>query len=264
MKTEFETLALTNPAPHVTVVTMNRPASMNSMNTTMMEELRDCFAQYYIEPNAARCLVLTGAGEKAFCAGADLKERNGMSDATWRRQHAIVEQTIRAMLDCPLPIIAAVNGAAYAGGCELAMACDFIYAADHARFAQTEVALGIIPGAMGTQNMPRAVGVRRAKEVILSGQPFSAADALAWGLANRVLPGAQLMAGVIAIATRIASNAPIAVRQAKRSIDKATVLDRSNGYSFEIEAYNRTVGTEDRIEGIKSFNEKRKPDFKGR
>ncbi len=264
MKTNFETLTLTEPVPHVTVVTMNRPAAMNSMNTTMMEELRDCFAQYYVEPSAARCLVLTGAGERAFCAGADLKERNGMTDATWRRQHAIVEQTIRAMLDCPLPIIAAVNGAAYAGGCELAMACDFIYAADHARFAQTEVALGIIPGAMGTQNMPRAVGVRRAKEVILSAQPFSAADALAWGLANRVLPGAQLMAEVIATATRIASNAPIAVRQAKRSIDKATDLDRSNGYSFEIEAYNRTVGTEDRIEGIKSFNEKRKPDFKGK
>ncbi len=264
MRTDFETLLLTNPAPHVTMVTMNRPAAMNSMTTRMMEELRDCFAQFYIEPDAARCLILTGAGERAFCAGADLKERNGMTDATWRRQHAIVEQLIRAMVDCPPPIIAAVNGAAYAGGCELAMACDFIYAADHARFAQTEVALGIIPGAMGTQNMPRAIGVRRAKEAILSAQPFTAADALAWGLANRVFPQAELMAATIATATRIAGNAPIAVRQAKRSMDKATDIDRSNGYSFEIEAYNRTVGTEDRREGILSFNEKRKPDFKGK
>jgi enoyl-CoA hydratase len=263
MQRSFETLLLSHPAPHVTTITMNRSAAMNAMNTTMMEELRDCFAHYYIEPDAARCLILTGAGDKAFCAGADLKERNGMSDATWRRQHAIVEQTIRAMLDCPLPVIAAVNGAAFAGGCELAMACDFIYAADHARFAQTEVSLGIIPGAMGTQNMPRAVGVRRAKEVILSGQPFSAADAFAWGLANRVMPGPALMPEAIAAASRIAANAPIAVRQAKRAIDKATDLDRSNGYSFEIEAYNRTVGTNDRIEGIKSFNEKRRPDFKG-
>ena len=264
MRTEFETLLLTNPAPHVTLVTMNRPAAMNAMNTTMMEEIGACFAQFYIEPDAARCLVLTGAGDKAFCAGADLKERNGMTDAVWRRQHAIVEQTIRSMLDCPLPIIAAVNGAAYAGGCELAMACDFIYAADHARFAQTEVALGIIPGAMGTQNMPRAMGVRRAKELILSAQPFNAQDALAWGLANRVLPQAELMPAAISTAARIASNAPIAVRQAKRSIDKATDIDRSNGYSFEIEAYNRTVGTEDRLEGIRSFSEKRKPVFKGR
>ncbi len=264
MKTTFETLQLSEPAPHVWMVTMNRPAAMNAMNTTMMEELRDCFAQFYIEPDAARCLILTGAGDKAFCAGADLKERNGMSDATWRRQHAIVEQTIRAMLDCPIPIIAAVNGAAFAGGCELSLACDFIFAAAHARFAQTEVALGIIPGAMGTQNLPRAVGVRRAKELILSGQPFTAAEALEWGLANRVVPGDELMAQVIATAMRIASNAPIAVRQAKKSMDKSTDLDRSNGYSYEIEAYNRTVGTKDRIEGIRSFNEKRKPDFKGR
>jgi enoyl-CoA hydratase len=167
------------------------------------------------------------------------------------------------MLECPVPVIAAVNGAAYAGGCELALACDFVYAADHARFAQTEVALGIIPGAMGTQNLPRAIGVRRAKEVILSGAPFSAADALAWGLANRVLTGAELMPEVLAVAGRIAANAPVAVRQAKKSIDKSTDLDRSNGYAFEIEAYNRTVGTQDRLEGIRAFNEKRKPDFKG-
>ncbi len=264
MKLAFETLLLSSPAPHVTVITMNRPTAMNALNTAMMGDLRDCFAQFYVEPAAARCLILTGAGEKAFCAGADLKERNGMSDATWRRQHAILEQAIRALLDCPVPIIAAVNGAAFAGGCELALACDFIYAADHTRFAQTEVALGIMPGAMGTQNLPRAVGVRRAKEAILSAEPFTAAEALAWGLANRVLPSEQLMTNAIATATRIASNAPISVRQAKKSIDKSTDLDRSNGYAFEIEAYNRTVGTEDRAEGIRAFNEKRKPDFKGR
>lgn len=264
MRTEFETLLLTNPAPHVTMVTMNRPLAMNAMNTQMMEDLRDCIAQFYVEMDAARCLILTGAGDRAFCAGGDLKERNGMTDATWRRQHAIIEQMIRAIIDCPPPIIAAVNGAAFAGGCELALACDFIYAADHARFAQTEVALGIIPGAMGTQNLPRAVGTRRAKELILSAQPFSVADALAWGLVNRVLPQADLMRETIATASRIAANAPVAVRQAKRAMDKADDVDRSNGYSFEIEAYNRTVGTEDRREGILSFNEKRKPDFKGK
>jgi enoyl-CoA hydratase len=263
MTETFATLALTMPSPHVLVITMNRPAAMNAMNTQMMEDLRDCFAEVYIDSDRARCLVLTGAGDKAFCAGADLKERHGMTDATWRRQHAIVEQTIRAMLDCPIPVIAAVNGAAYAGGCELALACDFVYAADHARFAQTEVALGIIPGAMGTQNLPRAIGVRRAKEVILSGMPFTAAEALAWGLANRVLPGRELMDEVLRTAAKIAANAPVAVRQAKKSIDKSSDLDRSNGYSYEIEAYNRTVGTQDRLEGIRAFNEKRKPDFKG-
>jgi enoyl-CoA hydratase len=263
MMKSFTTLALTTPAPHVTVITMNRPTAMNAMNTQMMEDLRDCFAATYVDADLARCLVLTGAGDKAFCAGADLKERHGMTDATWRRQHAIVEQTIRAMLECPIPVIAAVNGAAYAGGCELALACDFVYAADHARFAQTEVSLGIIPGAMGTQNLPRAIGVRRAKEVILSGTPFSATEALEWGLANRVLPLPELLPEVLKVAQRIAANAPVAVRQAKKSIDKASDLDRSNGYSYEIEAYNRTVGTQDRLEGIRAFNEKRKPDFKG-
>src|SRR5262245_42984114 len=163
----FATLTLDEPSPHVAVVILNRPAAMNAMNTQMMTDLRDCFTAFYVEPDAARCVVLTGAGDKAFCAGADLKERLGLSDAAWRRQHAIVEQAIRAMMECPLPIVAAVNGAAFGGGCELALACDFIYAAEHTRFAQTETALGIMPGAMATQNLPRAVGVRRAKELIL-------------------------------------------------------------------------------------------------
>src|SRR5690606_36944681 len=193
---------------HVTVITMNRPQARNAMNTQMMTELRDCFSSYYVNPSETRCLVLTGAGDKAFCAGADLKERNGMSDEVWRQQHAIIEQLIRAMMDCPIPIIAAVNGAAYAGGCELALACDFIYATPEARFAQTEVALGIIPGAMGTQNLPRAIGIRRAKEVILTATPFTAEEAFAWGLVNRLVPADRLMTEVLATAERIAANAP--------------------------------------------------------
>ena len=264
MDAQYQTLQLSHPAPYVTVVAMNRPQAINAMNTQMMLDLRDCFSAFYVDQNDTRCLVLTGAGEKGFCAGADLKERNGMTDDIWRRQHAIVEQTVRAIVMCPIPIIAAVNGAAYAGGCELALACDFIYAAEHARFAQTEVALGIIPGAMGTQNLPRAIGARRAKEAILSATPFSAAEGLDWGLVNKVVPVSNLMAEVLAVAGRIAANAPIAARQAKAAIDKAQDLDRANGYAYEIEAYNRTVGTEDRIEGIRAFNEKRKPVFKGR
>jgi enoyl-CoA hydratase len=240
------------------------PDALNAMNTQMMQDLRDCFMGFYVDPDQAACLVLTGAGERGFCTGADLKERKGMTDATWRRQHAIVEQAIKAIMDCPVPIIAAVNGAAYAGGMELALGCDFIYAAEHAKFALTEVTLGIMPGAAGTQNLPRAVGVRRAKEIVLTGTPFGAADALAWGLVNRVLPGAQLMPEVLTVARRIAANAPISVRQAKKSLDKATEVDRATGYAFEIEAYNRTVPTEDRQEGINAFNEKRRPNYKGR
>jgi enoyl-CoA hydratase/carnithine racemase len=264
MRTEFETLKLTIGDDCVGIVTMSRPGALNAMNTQMMTDLRDCFMGFYVDQDAARCLVLTGEGTRGFCTGADLKERRGMSDAAWRRQHAVVEQAIKAIMDCPIPIIAAVNGAAYAGGMELALGCDFIYAAEHAKFALTEVTLGIMPGAAGTQNLPRAVGVRRAKEIILTGAPFTAAEALAWGMINKVVPGDRLLDEVIGVGRRIAANAPISVRQAKKALDKATELDRATGYAFELEAYNRTVPTEDRQEGITAFNEKREPRYKGR
>ena len=263
MRTDFETLLVGRDDCGVATITMNRPDALNAMNTQMMADLRDCFMAFYVDDAAARCLILTGAGERGFCTGADLKERRGMNDAQWRQQHAVIEQAIKAMMDCPIPIIAAVNGVAYAGGLELALACDFVYAADHAKFALTEVTLGIMPGAAGTQNLPRAVGVRRAKEIILTGAPFSASDALAWGVANKVVAVAELLHEVRSVATRIAANAPISIKQAKKSIDKATELDRHSGYAFELEAYNRTVPTEDRQEGINAYNEKRKPNYKG-
>jgi enoyl-CoA hydratase/carnithine racemase len=263
LRTEFATLSLSIGADRVGVVTLNRPDVRNAMNTQMMTDLRDCFAQFYVHQNAAACLVITGTGEQAFCSGGDLKERRGMSDETWRQQHAIIEQMARAMMDCPVPVIAAVNGAAFAGGMEIALCCDFIYAAEHARFALTEVTLGIMPGAAGTQNLPRAVGVRRAKEIILTGAPFGAAEAMEWGMVNKVVPGPRLMEEVMAVARRIAANAPVSVRQAKKAMDRSADLDRNTGYAFEIEAYNRTVVTKDRQEGINAFNEKRKPAYKG-
>jgi enoyl-CoA hydratase len=247
----------------VGIITMNRPEARNAMTTRMMTELRDCFAGFYIDPQVAGCLVLTGAGA-GFCSGADLKERKGMSEATWQQQHAVVEQMVKAIMDCPIPVIAAVNGAAYAGGMEIALACDFIYAAESARFALTEVSLGIMPGAAGTQNLPRAVGVRRAKEVVLTALPFAATEAHAWGMVNKLCAPDRLLEEVMAVARRIADNAPISVRQAKKALDRATELDRASGYAYEIEAYNRTVGTQDRQEGINAFNEKRKPRYQGR
>jgi enoyl-CoA hydratase len=259
----YETITLEIGPDKVGIITLNRPDALNAMTTQMMRELRDCFMQFYIDPNQAACLILTGSGERGFCTGADLKERRGMTDETWRQQHAVVEQIGRAMMDNPVPVIAAVNGHAYAGGLELALACDFVYAAEHARFALTEVTLGIMPGLMGTQNLPRAVGVRRAKEIILTGMPFNAVDGLAWGMINKVVPGPQLMDEVRAVARRIAGNAPVSVRQAKKSMDRSSDIGRADGYAFEIEAYNRTVVTEDRQEGINAFNEKRKPVYKG-
>jgi len=211
-----------------------------------------------------RCIVVTGQGDKAFCAGGDLKERKGMTDEAWGKQHLVFERMVRALLDCPVPMIGAVNGAAYGGGCEIAATMDFLYAADTARFAMTEVTLGIIPGAGGTQTLARAMGERRAKELILSGRPFSASEAEEWGLVNAVYPQADLLDAALATAERIAGNAPVGVRQAKQAIHRGLNMSLSDGLAFEIEAYNRTVPTEDRREGVLAFNEKRKPVFKGR
>ncbi len=261
---EFETLTLEAVDEHVLVVTLDRPEVRNALNTQMGFDLRDLWTELYRDAGTVRCVVLTGRGDKAFCAGGDLKERNGMTDEAWRCQHALFEQMVKAQLECPVPIVAAVNGAAFAGGLEIMLGCDFAYAAPNARFALTEVTLGIMPGAAGTQNLPRAVGLRRAKEIVLTGRPFSAEEALAWGAINRICPDGRLMDEALDTARAIAGNAPISVRQAKKSLNASEQMDLKNGYDFEIEAYNRTVGTEDRQEGIRAFNEKRKPAYKGR
>lgn len=263
MTPTYETLALERIDDHVLLLRLNRPQAANAMNTRMGEELMDLFERFQLDAEGLRAIVVTGTGEKAFCAGGDLKERNGMSDAQWLRQHAMFERMLRAILACPIPVIGAINGAAYGGGCEITAAFDFAYAAENARFALTEVTLGIMPGAGGTQNLPRAMGERRAKEVILTGLPFTAAEARDWGLVNRVLPQAELLEAALATARRIAGNAPISVRQAKQSITRGMQMSLADGLAFEIECYNRMVSTEDRLEGIRAFNEKRKPQFRG-
>lgn len=260
---DYATLAVERIDEHVLSVTLNRPDVANALNTQMGHDLLDLFSGLYVNQNDVRCVILTGHGDRVFCAGGDLKERNGMSDAAWQQQHALFEQMMMAMTDCPVPMIGAINGAAYAGGLEMALGCDFVYASERAKFALTEVTLGIMPGAMGTQNLPRAVGVRRAKEIILTGTPFTAQQAFEWGMINRLCAPDNLWSEALETARRIASNAPISVRQAKKSINVATQVDLKIGYGFEIEAYNRMVTTQDRVEGIKAFNEKRKPVYKG-
>lgn len=264
MRTEFETIVLSRLDDHILLVTLSRPNVANALNTQMGLDLMEVFEALSIDLENLRAAILTGHGDKAFCAGGDLKERNGMSDESWQAQHAIFERMVRAIMGCPIPVLAAVNGAAYGGGCEIAAACDFIYAASTARFALTEVTLGIMPGSGGTQNLARAVGERRAKELILSGLPFTASEAEAWGLVNRVVPPEGLMEATLAIAQRIAGNGPIAVRQAKQAIHRGLQMSLWDGLAFEIEAYNRLVPTEDRREGVAAFNERRKPVFLGR
>ena len=175
----------------------------------------------------------------------------------------MIEDRLAALHALVKPTVAAVNGAAFGGGCELVLGADFAYGAEHSRYALTEVTLGIIPGTGGTQNLPRAVGLRRAKEIALTGQAFNAEQALAWGVLNKVCPADTLLQEAQAVARRICDNAPIAVRQAKKSLNAASDLDFSSGYRFELEAYYRTIPTKDRLEGVLAFNEKRKARFTG-
>jgi enoyl-CoA hydratase len=264
MPKTYDTIQTAEPQPHTLLVTLHRPEIANAMNTQMGIDLLALFDSINAAPNQQRCVVLTGAGPRAFCAGGDLKERDGMTDQQWQDQHLIFERAIRAIVQCPVPTIAAVNGAAYAGGMEIALCTDFIYAAEHARFALTEVTLGIMPGAGGTQSLPRAVGARRAKEILLTGKPFTAQQAFEWGMVNRICTGEKLLAEALETATVIAANAPISTRQIKQSVNYGLNMDLASGMMFEIEAYNRMVPTEDRREGIRAFNEKRKPNFQGR
>jgi enoyl-CoA hydratase/carnithine racemase len=248
---------------HVLTVVLHRPEVLNAMNTVMGEDLLACFRG----PAAAasvRAVVFAGAGDRAFSVGGDLKEREGMSDEVWRAQHVIFEQAAMAILRCPAPVIAAVEGFAFGGGCELALLADFIVASDSAVFALPEVTRGIFPGIGGTQLLPRLVGAPMAKELIFTGRRMEAPEARAIGLVNHVVPRGQARAKAAELAATIAENGPVAVRQAKRAIAWGSETDLETGMVLAIEAYNATIVTEDRAEGVRAFNERRKPRFQGR
>lgn len=265
MLKHYATLALAQPGPGIMQVTLNRPEFRNALNTQMGLDLRDLFRDgLNRDPGAARCVVVTGAGDRAFCAGGDLKQRDGMSDEAWRAQHVIFEQAIYGVMECPLPVIAAVNGAAFGGGCEIALACDFAYASASARFALTEVTLGILPGCGGTQNLPRIAGGSRAKEILMTGRPFSASEALAWGVVNRVCEPASLLAEALDTAAAICANAPLSVKNIKQAVNGGLQTDLKSGLKLELAAYDAVYVSADRREGVRAFNEKRKAAFTGK
>lgn len=257
----LSTLELTQLTPAILQIAFNRLAVRNAINSVMMQDLLTCW-RYCASDEALRCLILTGKGE-AFCAGADLKERQHISLAVWKEQRAILEKAVLAMIACPQPIIAAVNGPAFGGGLELMLACDFAYGAKEAIFSQSEVKLGLMPGALGTQNLPRAAGIRRAKELTFTGDVFTAEQAFQWGILNKVCEQESLLAEVLTVAEKISDNAPRAVRLAKQALTAAQHLDLSSGYTYEISLYQQLLPTKDREEGILAFNEKRKPHFTG-
>ena len=263
-KFSFSTILVDKRDNGLIVLTLNRPEAGNAVNTEMGTELLDFWTDLVHNHEGLRCVILTGAGEEAFCAGGDMKQRKGMSEYQWRHQHEIFEQALWTMMECPVPVIAAVNGKAFGGGLEMVLAADFAYGVDSAKLWFPEVMIGILPGVGGTTTLPRIVGERRANEIILAGGLFGAAEALEWGIFNRVYSAKELMPAVIATAEQIAANAPMAVRQAKKAIHEGLQMNVRSALRYEVEAYNRLTATEDRVEGTLAWNEKRKPIFKGR
>jgi len=206
-------------------------------------------------------VILTGHGDKAFCAGGDLKQRNGMTDEAWQAQHLVFERMLRALLSCPIPIIGAINGAAYGGGCEIAAALDFVYASTNARFALTEVTLGIMPGGGGTQNLPRAVGERRAKELILSGMPFSAAEAEQWGLVNRIAAPGELDHAVGELADLLLAKPSAVLAAGKQFFYRQIEMDMAPAYKLASDVITNNMLGQDALEGVNAFVEKRAPNW---
>ncbi|AUX48382.1 enoyl-CoA hydratase [Sorangium cellulosum] len=248
----------------VAVLTIDRADRRNALSRDALLAFGRLGRELVADPEV-RAIVITGAGDKAFCAGADLKERQGMSPDDVRRQVGLYRTELGVLARSPKPVVAAINGVAFGGGLELALLCDLRVAAPHAELALPETSLGIIPGAGGTQRLPRVVGEARAKEMILLGRKLSASEALAWGLVNRVSPeGTPVVDDAIAWIEPIASGAPIAQAAALRAIDDAYDAPLELGLELERVHYDETLRSEDRLEALRAFAEKRRPEYKGR
>jgi enoyl-CoA hydratase/carnithine racemase len=248
----------------VVIWTIDREARMNSLSRPLLLAFGKLTREAVSNPSV-RAIVITGRGEKAFCAGADLKERQGMSENDIRVQVELYRSELGPLDRSPKPVIAALNGVAFGGGLELALVCDLRVAAAHARVGLPETTLGIIPGAGGTQRVGRIVGEARAKELILLGRRLTAEEALAWGLVNRVTPaGKSVVDDTVEWIEPIANGAPIAQRAALEAIDRSFDTTLEHGLELERVSYDRTLVSEDRREALAAFAEKRRPNFKGR
>ena len=244
----------------VATITIDRPAALNALNQATLRELGAAFDQALADEVGA--IILTGGG-KAFVAGADISEMQGKSPSQADRFAALGNDLFRRIERTPVPVIAAVNGFALGGGCELAMSCDFIYASEKAKFGQPEVSLGLIAGFGGTQRLPLKVGYGMAMELLMSGRMINAAEALRIGLVNRVLPPDELLDAARATAAEIMSKGPIAVRVTKRLVQLAGDVSLDAGLKEEIGAFGAIFATQDSQEGTAAFLEKRKAEFKG-
>jgi enoyl-CoA hydratase len=245
------------------IVTINRPTVLNALNTQTLDELRRAILELK-QDEGVRVVILTGAGEKSFVAGADINEL-AVQTPTSGREHALAGQHVLDLIEnLGKPVIAAINGYALGGGCELAMACTLRLAADTAKLGQPEIALGLIPGYAGTQRLPRLVGRGKAMEMILTGVPIAADEAQRIGLVNRVVPAADLMAEARKLAAQLAKNAPIAMRYIINAVNKGVEIPFAEACQYEATLFGLVASTGDMREGTAAFLEKRKPEFKGK
>ena len=249
-------------AGRVATVTLDRPEALNAISTELAVELAEAVEPLATDPGV-RAVVLTGAGERAFCVGADLKQRAGFDDHAWFVQREAFRRGFAAVRRCPLPTVAAVSGFALGGGTELALACDLVVAADDAIFGLPEVRLGLVPAGGGTQLLVRRVGRSVAKDLVLTGRRVPAPEAHRLGLVDRVVPGGEVLTAATALAAEIAANAPTAVRMAKWAIDLGADLAQEAAMEVEDEAWRRAVLSDDRREGIAAWVEKRAPKWPG-
>ena len=247
----------------ILTLTLNRPEVMNSLNFELLHRLRDQ-VDLVRHRRDVRVIVITGSGEKAFCSGADLKERAGLPPEKVKEFIFTIRNLFTAIEQLGMPVIAAVNGIALGGGTELALACDIRIAATAATLGLTETRLAIIPGAGGTQRLPRLIGRGKAKELIFTGRRVESAEALQIGLVNRVVPPEALIDECRRMAAMICETGPIAIEQAKYAINHGLETDLATGLAIESAAYWVTIPTEDRLEGLTAFREKRKPVYKGK
>ncbi|NOX35653.1 MAG: enoyl-CoA hydratase [Deltaproteobacteria bacterium] len=263
MSKSHEPLLLVEEKTKAVILTMNRPKVMNCLNFDLLYAIRDQIdaLQYRTD---IRAVIITGAGEKSFCAGADLKERAGLTPGEVKKFIITIRNLLTSIQNLPIPVISAVNGIALGGGTEVALASDIRIASQNASMGLTEARLAIIPGGGGTQRLPRIIGVAKAKELIFTGRRVDAKEALEIGLVNKVAKPGALLDECMEMAEMIGQTGPIAVEMAKYAIDKGIETDLATGLAIESNAYRVTIPTEDRIEGLKAFREKRKPRYKGR
>lgn len=247
---------------HVALITLNRPEAANAMSKALLDDLNSTVEELSSNKQI-NCVIITGSGDKAFCAGADLKERKGMDDEQVVDAVRYIGKSVLAVESIKVPVIAAINGVAFGGGLELALGCDIRIAADSAKLGLTETSLAIIPGAGGTQRLPRLIGVGRAKQLIFSAKAISASDALSIGLVEEIVPKEELLHYAIDVAKSIAKNGPIALRQAKMAINQGMQTDLSTALEIEHLCYKETIKTNDRLEGLEAFKEKRTPVYHG-